>query len=239
MLRRMDWTSERPRWVAEFLGTYALVFAGCGAIVIDGVSGGAVTHPGIALTFGLVVMVIIYALGPTSGAHLNPAVTVAFALAKRFDWPRVPGYVGVQCVAAVAAGLTLRVLFPDVENLGVTQPAGGVGQSFVLELLLTLGLMFVILHVATGSKEQGLMAGIAIGGTVGLEAMFAGPICGASMNPARSLGPAVASGMFEHLWLYLVATTLGAAIAVPLWLGSRPTPAGFGKKPPDQNQPDG
>ncbi|MEM9753061.1 MAG: aquaporin [Planctomycetota bacterium] len=218
MIARDEW----PKLLAEFIGTYGLVFAGCGAIVIDEVSGGAVTHSGIALTFGLVVMVVIYAVGPTSGAHLNPAVTVAFALAKRFAWARVPAYVVTQFVAALAAAFTLRVLFPEVESLGVTRPAGSATQSFVLELLLTLGLMFVILHVATGSKEQGLMAGIAIGGTVGLEAMFAGPICGASMNPARSLGPAVALGMLEHLWLYLVATTLGAAIAVPLWLGSRP-----------------
>ncbi|MEM1446812.1 MAG: aquaporin [Planctomycetota bacterium] len=222
----MKLADARAPLLAEFIGTYALVLAGCGSIVINEVSGGAVTHPGIALTFGLVVMVMIYAVGETSGAHFNPAVTIAFAIAKRFTWTRVPGYVVTQCAAALAASFTLRLMFPEVESLGVTQPltgdAAGVTQSFALELLLTLGLMFVILHVATGSKEQGLMAGIAIGGTVGLEAMFAGPICGASMNPARSLGPAVASGMYEHLWLYLVATTLGAAIAVPLWLGSRP-----------------
>ncbi|MEM1098412.1 MAG: aquaporin [Planctomycetota bacterium] len=223
----MNVADARAPLLAEFIGTYALVLAGCGAIVIDEVSGGAVTHVGVALSFGLVIMVMIYAVGPTSGAHFNPAVTVAFALAKRFAWACVPAYIVTQCVAAVAAGLTLRLLFPEVESLGVTQPlsgdTAGVTQSFVLELLLTLGLMFVILHVATGSKEQGLMAGIAVGGTVGLEAMFAGPICGASMNPARSLGPAVASGIYSHLWLYVVATTLGAAIAVPLWLGSRPT----------------
>ncbi len=223
MLPAMRLAGEHPRWLAEFVGTFALVLAGCGAIVINEVSGGAVTHVGVALTFGLVIMVMIYAVGETSGAHFNPAVTVAFALAGRFGWDRVPGYVAAQFAAALAAAFTLRVLFPDVESLGVTQPAGGVMQSFWLELLLTLGLMFVILHVATGSKEQGLMAGIAIGGTVGLEAMFAGPICGASMNPARSLGPAVASGVYEHLWLYLVATTLGAALAVPAWLGTRPS----------------
>ncbi|MEM7576916.1 MAG: aquaporin [Planctomycetota bacterium] len=225
----MRLSAARPQLLAEFIGTYALVLAGCGAIVINGVSGGAVTHVGVALTFGLIVMVMIYAVGETSGAHFNPAVTVAFAIAKRFAWNRVPAYIMTQCGAAFAAAFTLRLLFPEVENLGVTLPATddmhGVMQSFVLELLLTLGLMYVILHVATGSKEQGLMAGIAIGGTVGLEAMFAGPITGASMNPARSLGPAVASGMLEHLWLYVVATTLGAVLAVPLWLGSRPTEA--------------
>ncbi|MEM8782515.1 MAG: aquaporin [Planctomycetota bacterium] len=218
----MDFPHESPKLLAECIGTFALVLAGCGAIVIDEVSGGAVTHVGVALTFGLIVMVMIYAVGETSGAHFNPAVTIGFALAKRFAWARVPAYLVAQFVGALLAAWTLRLLFPEVESLGVTLPAGSVTQSFVMELLLTLGLMFVILHVATGSKEQGLMAGIAIGGTVGLEAMFAGPICGASMNPARSLGPAVASGMTQHLWLYLVATTLGAAIAVPLWLGSRP-----------------
>jgi aquaporin Z len=204
--------------LAEFFGTFCLVFAGCGAIVINAQADGAITHPGIALTFGLVVMAMIYAVGPTSGAHLNPAVSLGFAVAGRFPWGRVLPYVAAQSVAALAACGLLRLLFPDdATALGATLPAGSAQQSFILEIVLTLILMMVILCVAIGSKEQGLMAGIAIGGTVALEAMFAGPICGASMNPARSLGPALVSGNLNHLWIYLIACPIGAALAVPLW----------------------
>jgi len=206
--------------VAELVATFALVFAGCGAIVIDDVSGGTVTHVGIGLTFGLVVMAMIYAVGDLSGAHLNPAVTVGFWLARRLPGPRVLPYVTAQVAGALIAALSLRLLFPDHDTLGATLPAGAASQSFGLELVLTLLLMFVILTVSTGSKEKGIMAGIAIGGTVGLEALFAGPICGASMNPARSLGPAIVSGRLEHLWIYVAAAPLGAAIAVVVctWL---------------------
>lgn len=207
---------------AEFFGTYAVVLAGTGAVVIDGVSGGAVTHPGIAVTFGLVVMVMIYAVGDVSGAHFNPAVTVAFWAARRLPGRDVLPYVLTQVAAATAASLTLRALFGNVRSLGATLPAGSVAQSFVLEVLLTAGLMFVILHVSTGPKEVGVMAGIAIGGTVALEAMFAGPICGASMNPARSFGPAVASGNLQHLWAYVVAPTVGGLLAVAGWRLTRP-----------------
>ena len=202
---------------AEALGTFALVFCGTGAIVINQESGGAVTHVGVALTFGFVVMAMIYALGGISGAHLNPAVSLAFALAGRFDWKNVLPYIASQIVGALLASFVLRLLFPANELLGATLPAGTATQSFVLEFLLTFFLMLVIINVATGSKEQGMFAGLAIGGTVLLEAMFAGPICGASMNPARSLGPAVVSGHLEHLWVYLTATSLGAACAIPVW----------------------
>ena len=203
--------------LAEFLGTYALVFAGTGAIVVNDVSGGTISHVGIALTFGLIVMSMIYTLGEISGAHLNPAVTIAFAVAKRFGWSRVTPYILTQFAGALAASLTLRALFWEHPTLGATLPADTAMQSFVFEVLLTFFLMLVILNVACGSREQGLMAGIAIGATVGLEAMFAGPICGASMNPARSLAPAVVSMHWEHLWIYLVATPLGAILAVPVF----------------------
>ena len=207
--------------LAELLGTFALLFAGTGAIIIDGVSHGSIGHAGIALTFGLIVMAMIYTFGDVSGAHLNPAVTLAFAVAGRFSWREVPGYLGAQATGALAASGLLRVLFPLDATLGATLPAGTDGQSFILETVLTAMLMLTILSVSTGSKEKGITAGIAIGSIIGLEAMFAGPICGASMNPFRSLAPALVSGNLAHLWLYLVAPVLGACLAVPLCKGVR------------------
>ena len=207
--------------LAEFLGTFTLVFAGTGAIVINAASHGAIGHAGIALTFGLVVLAMIYTFGDVSGAHLNPAVTLAFAVARRFAWRDVPGYVGVQTGGALAASLLLRVLYPQDATLGATLPAGPELQSFVLEVVLTAILMLTILSVSTGAKEKGVTAGIAIGGVIALEAMFAGPACGASMNPARSLAPALVSGHLEHLWLYFAAPVLGALMAVPLCMGVR------------------
>lgn len=202
---------------AEALGAFALVFAGTGAIVVDEVSHGAVTHVGVAITFGLVVMAMIYALGDVSGAHFNPAVTIGFWLARRMPARRAVHYIASQCAGAFVASAALRVMFGTVAHLGATLPSGSAAQSFALEIVLTAMLMFVILCVSTGTKEVGVMAGIAIGALVGLEAMFAGPICGASMNPARSLAPAIVSGVFTSLWLYLTAPILGAAIAVPCW----------------------
>jgi aquaporin NIP len=207
--------------IAEALGTFALVFAGAGAIVINDVSHGAITHVGIALTFGLVIMAMIYSFGETSGAHFNPAVTFGFFLARCLPARAVLPYIGSQLTGAFLAAAALRSLFGNVASLGATLPAGSPMQSFVLEIILTAFLMLVILSVATGSKEQGLMAGIAIGGTIGLEAMFAGPICGASMNPARSLAPAILSGNMHALWVYLAAPFLGAGIAVPCWYATR------------------
>lgn len=202
--------------MAEFIGTFTLVFAGTGAIVVNDVTHGTIGHAGIALTFGLVVMAMIYTHGDSSGAHLDPAVTLAFSVAGRFPWRAASGYLLAQCAGAIAASLMLKALFPGHGTLGATLPAGSETQSFVLEIILTAMLMLTILKVSSGAKEKGITAAIAIGGVVGLEAMFAGPICGASMNPARSLGPALASGRLDHLWIYLLAPVLGAALAVPL-----------------------
>jgi aquaporin Z len=203
------------RLFAEFLGTFGLVFAGTGAIVIDNASHGAITHVGIAITFGLIVLAMIYTFGDVSGAHLNPAVSTAFAVARRFAWKNLPGYVLAQIAGAFAASILLRFLFPTDANLGATLPAGSASQSFILEMILSFLLMLVILSVSAGAKEKGVTAGIAIGAIIGLEAMFAGPICGASMNPARSLAPAVVSGHLASLWLYILAPVMGAILAVP------------------------
>jgi len=199
---------------AEFIGTFCLVFAGTGAIIVNDVSGGAISHVGIALTFGLIVLAMIYAVGDVSGAHLNPAVTLGFFVARRFEGKSVLPYIGSQLAGALVASLLLRFLFPEHEKLGATLPTGTAMQTFVFEVVLTAILMFVILRVSTGSKERGITAGIAVGAVVGLEAMFAGPITGASMNPARSIAPAVVSLHFTSLWLYVVAPVCGAMIAV-------------------------
>ncbi|MFQ5570333.1 MAG: MIP/aquaporin family protein [Rhodothermales bacterium] len=206
-------------YLAEAIGTFALVFAGTGAIVIDAVSGGVITHVGIALTFGLVVMAVIYAIGDVSGAHINPAVTVGFWASGRFPGRRVVPYAAAQMLGALGASVLLRVLFPLQEGLGGTYPSGSAAQSLVLEVVLTFFLMLVILCVAVGAKEKGLMAGTAIGGTVGLEALFAGPISGASMNPARSLAPALVTFDLSHQWLYIAAPVLGAFVAVLAYRG--------------------
>ena len=200
--------------IAECLGTFALVFAGTGAIVIDEVTGGDVSHVGIALTFGLIVLAMIYTLGDISGAHINPAVTIGFWTARRFDARKVLPYVVSQCAGAFLASVTLRLLFPANITLGATLPAGSPLQSFILELILTALLMFVILAVSTGAREKGITAGIVVGSVIGLEAMFAGPICGASMNPARSLGPAVVTLHLQSLWIYLLAPIIGAVVGV-------------------------
>jgi len=208
--------------VSELFGTFMLVFTGTGAITINEITGGAVSHVGIALTFGLVVMAVIYAIGDVSGAHINPAVTLGFWVAHRLPLKTTLLYIVCQLAGAMLASFTLHLLFPGNETLGATIPAGSQAQSFALEVILTLILMFVILSVSTGSKERGLMAGVAIGAVVGLEALFAGPVSGASMNPARSFGPALVGAQMDFIWIYLTAPVVGALAAVPLCLCVRP-----------------
>lgn len=202
------------KYLAEFFGTFCLVFAGTGAIISNDTSGGAITHVGIALTFGLVVLAMIYAVGDISGAHFNPAVTLGFFAARRFEGRQVIPYIGSQLCGAFAASGLLRVLFPTHSTLGATLPAGSEWQSFVMEMVLTGILMFVILSVSTGAKERGITAGIVVGAVIALEAMFAGPVCGASMNPARSIAPAVVSLHGTSLWLYIAAPICGSLAAV-------------------------
>lgn len=210
------------KWFAEVFGTFALVFAGTGAIVINDVSGGTVTHVGVALTFGLIVTAMIYAIGDVSGAHMNPAVTLGFVVSRKLQPAAVLPYIVSQTVGALLASVVLRFLFAEHGTLGATLPAGSAMQSFVLELILTFILMYVILCVSTGPKETGVLAGIAIGAVIALEALFGGPISGASMNPVRSLAPALISGRVEHLWIYLLAPVLGSILAVPAWRLTRP-----------------
>ena len=202
------------RYVAEVIGTFALVFIGTGAVVVNDLTGGAITHFGVSFAFGVVVMTMIYSVGEVSGAHLNPAVTLGFWIAGRFEGREVAPYVASQCVGAVIASGVLALMFAGHANLGATLPSGSVGQSFMLEIVVSFLLMFVILGVVSGSKEQGIMAGVAIGATVCMCALFAGPISGASMNPARSLGPALVSGQLGSLWIYFVAPVIGATLAV-------------------------
>ena len=200
--------------VAEAFGTFCLVFAGCGAIVVNDIHGGVITHIGVAITFGLIVLTMIYTLGDVSGCHLNPAVTLGFLAAGRFESRRVVPYILAQCAGAVVASLALRAMFPAHLALGATLPAGTDLQSWVMEFALALILMVVILSVSTGSKEKGILTGVAVGSVITLEAMFGGPVSGASMNPARSLAPAVVSGRLDHLWVYLTAPVAGALAGV-------------------------
>ena len=203
----------RRELMAEALGTLFLVFAGCGAIAVNEVQGGAVTHVGISLVFGLIVLAMVYTFGDISGAHINPAVTLGFWSVGRFPAHRVPGYLAAQVAGAFAAAALLKFLFPGSTSLGATHPSGTVLQSCVLEGMLTFMLMFVVLAVSTGAKEKGITAGIVVGAVIALEALFAGPICGASMNPARSLAPAVMSGSVGDLWIYFVGPIAGALFA--------------------------
>ena len=202
--------------LAELIGTFALVFAGCGAIMVDATTH-ALGHVGVAISFGLVIMVMIYAVGHISGAHFNPAVTFAFALTRHFPWRRAAVYWPAQLAGALAAALVLRGSLGNVAHVGATLPSGSDGQAFLWESVLTFFLMFVIMAVATDTRAVGEAAAIAIGGTVGLDAMFGGPITGASMNPARSLGPAIAGGDYTAIWVYIAAPLLGAAVAAAVY----------------------
>lgn len=204
--------------LAEAAGTFALVFAGTGAVVVNDATGGAVTHAGVSLAFGGIVAAMICFLGNVSGAHINPAVTLGFVASRRLPAREAGPYVAAQCAGAVAASFLLRLLAPAHPHLGATLPAGSLAASFALEVGLTLGLMFVILGVSTGPL---LRTALAVGAVVGLASLLAGPISGASMNPARSLGPALASGRLEPLWIYLTAPFAGALLAVPLCRATR------------------
>ncbi|MDP9353586.1 MAG: MIP family channel protein [Chloroflexota bacterium] len=201
---------------AELVGTYALVTAGCGAVVVNGATG-APTHLGVALTFGLVITVMIMAMGHLSGAHFNPAVTVAFAVARHFPWREVSSYVGAQLMGAVLGALTLRALFGGTSGLGATVPSGALTQSLLLEVLLSAVLMLVIVSVATDTRAVGQLAAIAIGGTVALDALWGGPVSGASMNPARSFGPALVGWEWTAHWIYWVAPVLGTTLGALLY----------------------
>ena len=210
----------------EVIGTFALVFAGCGAIMVDAKTQ-ALGQVGIAATFGLVIMAMVYALGHVSGAHFNPAVTVAFALTRHFPWPRVGAYWAAQLAGALVAALLLRSSLGDLAEVGATLPSGSRGQAFVWELVLSFFLMLVIMAVATDTRAVGEAAAIAIGGTVALDALFGGPISGASMNPARSLAPAIVAANLDAVWVYLTAPLVGAtlgALAYGLVRGETPRP---------------
>lgn len=201
-------------YLAELIGTFALVFAGTGAVIINDVSGGAITHVGVALTFGLIVLAMIYTVGDVSGAHLNPAVSFGFWFARRFPSRKLLPYIAFQILGALLASASLKILFPQHQTLGATLPSGSSLQSFVLEIILSFFLMFVIINVSVGAKEKGLMAGVAVGAMVGLEALFAGQISGASMNPARSIAPALVSGRVSELWIYIFAPLVGAFLGI-------------------------
>lgn len=224
---------ERPdlarRAFAEGLAAFALVFAGCGAVVANAVTDGALGAVGVAATFGLIVMAMIYATGHLSGAHINPAVTIAFALTRHFPPRDAAAYIAAQLVGATAAALVLLAAWPEQPAaLGATVPSVGVGTALLYEVVLSAFLMFVIVAVATDTRAVGAAAALAIGGTVGLDALFGGPITGASMNPARSFGPALASGTWTDFWLYLVGPVVGAALgalAYQLVRGEHPRPA--------------
>ena len=203
------------KYIAEAIGTFVLVFVGTGSVVVNDATGGDVTLVGVALAWGLVVSAMIYSIGDLSGAHINPAVTIAFCVARRFDVRQVAPYLISQCIGAFLASAVMRLLFPDQMSLGPTLPAGPWLQSFILEIILTFILMFVVLSVTVGAKEKGITAGLAIGGVITFEVLFGGPISGASMNPARSIAPAVVGGQMQYLWVYLIAPVIGAVLAVP------------------------
>lgn len=198
------------------MGTYALVTAGCGAIMINAMTG-ALTHDGVALTFGLIITVMIASVGHISGAHFNPAVTIAFALTRHFPWRDVIAYIGAQAIGAIAGTLTLRLLLGTSAELGATVPEGAAVQSFGIEILLSAVLMFVIIAVATDTRAAGQLAALAIGATVALDALWGGPISGASMNPARSFGPTLIAGIWRDQWVYWLGPVIGAALGAAIY----------------------
>jgi len=203
------------KYFSEFIGTFILVFAGTGVVIVNQEMGGVVTLPGIAACWGMIIIATVYAFGDISGNHINPAVTLAFAADKRFEWKEVPAYLIAQLTGAVAASGLLHFLFPANATLGITQPSGSVMQSFILETIMTFILLLVILRVSTGAKEKGITAGIVIGSTVAFLVLFGGPVSGTSLNPFRSVAPAIVSGNLENLWIYFTAPVAGALLAIP------------------------
>jgi aquaporin NIP len=204
------------KYLSEFLATFILLFVGTGSVVVNQQTGGALGLPGIAAVWGLVIIALIYAFGDISGTHINPAVTIAFAADKRFEWKEVPFYLVFQLAGAFAASGLLKFLFPANALLGITQPSGTIMQSLILEIVMTFILMMVILRVSVGAKEKGITAGIAIGATVWMLVLFGGPISGTSLNPTRSIAPAIVTGNLQNLWIYLLGPVSGALLAVIL-----------------------
>lgn len=202
----------RKKLIAEFLGTYFFVFAGTGAIVVNELTK-SLSHIGIALTFGLTLTAVVFTFGHISGAHINPAITIGFLVKGDINKKDALYYILAQIIGGSLASVTICQLFGKIASLGATLPSGSLTQSFTLEFILTFFLMIVIFGSAVHMKASKSLAGIAIGSTLALEAMFGGPISGASMNPARSLGPAIVSGNYDALWIYIVATILGAICA--------------------------
>ena len=202
------------KYLSELIGTFILIFAGTGSVIVNQQTGGALGLPGIAAVWGFVIIALIYAFGDISGTHINPAVTVAFAADKRLEWKEVAPYLLAQFLGAISASASLHYLFPRNQTLGITLPSGSEAQSFILEVIMMFILMMVILRVSVGAKEKGITAGIAIGGTVWFLVLFGGPVSGTSLNPTRSLAPVIISGNFQSLWVYLTAPFAGAMLAV-------------------------
>ncbi len=203
--------------LAEFVGTFIMVFCGCGAMTVNEITGGTVTHVGVGIVWGAIVMIMIYSLGKISGCHINPAVTISFWATGRLKLNEVPTYIVSQILGATTAGLVLTSLFPESQEIGMTLFSGSETQAFIVETIITFILMLVILNVANGSKEEGIVAAIAIGFYIMVAALFAGPVTRASLNPARSIGPALAIGNLAGLWIYIVAPILGALLSIPVW----------------------
>lgn len=206
------------KYIAEFIGTFFLLFTGTGAIIVNNLSNNALGHMGIAFTFGFIIVIMIYATGHISGAHFNPAVTIAFAVVRRFRTKDILPYILSQLSGAICASALLKLLLGDVGNMGCTTPSMPIGHSqilvsFIVEFVFTFCLMFVIMSVATDSRAEGSFAGLAIGLTVFVGAAVAGPISGGSFNPARSLAPAIISGQFNSIWIYILSPILGAITA--------------------------
>ena|SRR5579862_6003443 len=202
------------KYLSEFIGTFILLFVGTGSVIVNQQTNGALGLGGISAVWGLVIIALIYAFGDISGTHLNPAVTLAFATDKRFAWSEVAQYLGAQLAGALAASALLHYLFPENKTLGITQPSGTELQSLILEIIMTFILMMVVLRVSVGAKEKGITAGIAIGATVWLLVLFGGPISGTAINPTRSIAPAIITGNFNSLWIYIVGPIAGAQLAV-------------------------